>query len=104
MDDATGAIYVPPKNGLPFLVVTFSNGAIHTQTAESRSEARVMLAKQDPAPGSAGGTARTRDRGCQAVATSLAAVTVGGSWRRVRRLPRQWNRVNITGTNPAACG
>jgi hypothetical protein len=46
MDDATGAIYVPPKNGLPFLVVTFSEGGILTQTAASRSEARVMLAKR----------------------------------------------------------
>ena len=44
MDDATGAIYVPPKTGLPFLVVTFSDGGIHTQTAASRSEARLLLA------------------------------------------------------------
>ena len=46
MDDTTGAIYVPPKNGLPFLVVTFADGAVHTQTAASREEARVLLAKR----------------------------------------------------------
>ena len=50
MDDATGAIYVPTKSGLPFLVVTFSNGAIHTQTAESRSEARMLLAGKTRRP------------------------------------------------------
>ncbi|HVY18526.1 MAG TPA: hypothetical protein VHA70_00420 [Bauldia sp.] len=46
MNDATGAIYVPPKSGLPFLVVTFEGGGIRTQTATSRSEARALLAKQ----------------------------------------------------------
>jgi hypothetical protein len=46
MNDATGAIYVPPKSGLPFLVVTFDGSGIHTQMAASRSEARALLAKQ----------------------------------------------------------
>lgn len=46
MGDATGVIYSPPKTGLPFLVVTFADGAIHTQTAASRSEARAMLASK----------------------------------------------------------
>ncbi len=44
MGDTTGVIYSPPKIGLPFLVVTFADGAIQTQTAASRSEARAMLA------------------------------------------------------------
>ena len=46
MGDATGVIYSPPKTGLPFLVVTFADGAIHTQTAASRSEARAVLASK----------------------------------------------------------
>jgi hypothetical protein len=46
MRDATGAIYVPPKSGLPFLVVTFQDGGIRTETAASRSEARALLARR----------------------------------------------------------
>jgi hypothetical protein len=46
MRDATGAIYVPPKSGLPFLVVTFQEGSIRTETAASRSEARALLARR----------------------------------------------------------
>ena len=46
MDDAKGAIYVPPKNGLPFLVVTFSGGDMQTQATNTRSEARVLLTKR----------------------------------------------------------
>lgn len=46
MDDTEGAIYTPPKNGLPFLVVTFSDGDMQTQTTKTRSEARVLLAKR----------------------------------------------------------
>jgi hypothetical protein len=46
MSDTTGAIYTPPKSGLPFLVVTFSDGAIHTQTAANRAEARALLARR----------------------------------------------------------
>lgn len=46
MDDSEGAIYTPPKNGLPFLVVTFSDGDMQTQTTKTRSEARVLLAKR----------------------------------------------------------
>jgi hypothetical protein len=50
MNDATGAIYSPPKSGMPFLVVTFADGAIHTETAASRSEARVLLAGKTRRP------------------------------------------------------
>ncbi len=50
MADATGVIYSPPKTGLPFLVVTFADGAIHTQTAASRSEARALLASRTRRP------------------------------------------------------
>jgi hypothetical protein len=46
MSDAEGAIYVPPKDGLPFLVVTFADGDIRTETASTRSEARVLLARR----------------------------------------------------------
>jgi hypothetical protein len=46
MDQAEGAIYPPPKDGLPFLVVTFANGDIRTQATASRSEARMLLARQ----------------------------------------------------------
>ena len=46
MDDSEGAIYTPPKNGLPFLVVTFSGGDMQTQTTKTRSEARALLARR----------------------------------------------------------
>ena len=46
MDDSEGAIYVPPKDGLPFLVVTFANGDMQAQPTNSRSEARVILARR----------------------------------------------------------
>ncbi len=46
MNDTEGAIYVPPKEGLPFLVVTFADGEIRTEKASSRSEARALLARR----------------------------------------------------------
>ncbi len=46
MDDLKGAIYAPPKSGLPFLVVTFSGGDMQTQPTKTRSEARVLLAER----------------------------------------------------------
>ena len=45
MDDFQGTIYAPPKDGLPFLVVTFTKDGISTQQAQTRSEARVMLSR-----------------------------------------------------------
>ena len=46
MDDPKGAIYTPPKSGMPFLVVTFSGGDMQAQPTKTRSEARVLLAKR----------------------------------------------------------
>ncbi len=46
MDDSDGAIYVPPKEGLPYLVVTFDDGVVKTQATTTRSEARVLLARR----------------------------------------------------------
>ena len=45
MDDFQGTIYAPPRDGLPFLVVTFTKDGISTQPAQTRSEARVMLSR-----------------------------------------------------------
>jgi len=45
MDDFLGTIYAPPKDGLPFLVVTFTKDGISTQPAQTRSEARMMLSR-----------------------------------------------------------
>jgi hypothetical protein len=45
MDEFQGTIYAPPKDGLPFLVVTFTKDGITTQQAQTRSEARVMLSR-----------------------------------------------------------
>jgi hypothetical protein len=45
MDEHEAAIYEPPKNGLPFLVVTFSKDGMSTQKAETRAEARVILTR-----------------------------------------------------------
>lgn len=46
MERSEGAIYPPPKDGLPFLVVTFADGNMQTQTAVSRSEARILLSRE----------------------------------------------------------
>ena len=45
MDEFQGTIYAPPKDWLPFLVVTFTKDGITTQQAQTRSEARVMLSR-----------------------------------------------------------
>ncbi len=45
MDESQGAIYVPPKDGLPFLVVTFTKDGMSAQPAQTRSEARVLLSR-----------------------------------------------------------
>ena len=45
MDDFQGTIYEPPKDGLPFLVVTFTKDGISTQQAKTRSEARGLLSR-----------------------------------------------------------
>jgi hypothetical protein len=46
MDESEGAIYPPPKDGLPFLVVTFADGSIKAQPTTTRSEARMLLARR----------------------------------------------------------
>jgi hypothetical protein len=46
MDDSEGAIYVPPKDGLPYLVVTYAEGGWKAQPTSTRSEARVLLARR----------------------------------------------------------
>ncbi len=45
MDDFLGTIYAPPKDGLPFLVVTFTKDGLSMQQAKTRSEARVLLSR-----------------------------------------------------------
>lgn len=45
MQDTKGAIYTPPKGGLPFLVVTFEDGDFKAKLANTRAEARVLLAR-----------------------------------------------------------
>jgi hypothetical protein len=45
MDEHDAAIYEPPKNGLPFLVVTFSKDGMSTQKAETHAEARIILTR-----------------------------------------------------------
>ncbi len=46
MEDTKGAIYTPPKGGLPFLVVTFEDGALKAKAANTRAEARVLLGQR----------------------------------------------------------
>jgi hypothetical protein len=45
-EETNGAIYVPPKSGLPFIVVTFGDGGMRTETVASRAEARALLARR----------------------------------------------------------
>ena len=39
-------LYEPPKDGLPYLVVTFTPNGIEVETTNSRTEARAMIAKR----------------------------------------------------------
>ena len=45
MDEAEGAIYAPPKAGLPFLVVTFDGSGMSARPTATRSEARMLLSR-----------------------------------------------------------
>ena len=46
MDQSEGAIYAPPKPGLPFLVVTFAEGGMSARPTSTRSEARILLSRE----------------------------------------------------------
>ncbi len=46
MSDGEGAIYIPPRDGLPYLVVTYADGDWKAQPTSTRSEARILLAKR----------------------------------------------------------
>jgi hypothetical protein len=45
MSDDDGAIYVPPKEGLPYLVVTVTGEGVSAQPVSSRVEARALLSR-----------------------------------------------------------
>jgi hypothetical protein len=61
------AIYAPPKDGLPFLVVRMNDGAVDVLIAESRSAARALLSrhnfKQRLVTGSGEQTSGSADQG-----------------------------------------
>jgi hypothetical protein len=40
------AIYEPPKEGLPYLIVTFASDGLNVLTAKSSVEARVMVSER----------------------------------------------------------
>jgi hypothetical protein len=40
------AIYEPPRDGLPYLVVTFAAGSPNVTTATSREQARVIASEK----------------------------------------------------------
>ena len=46
MEESKGAIYAPPKDGLPFLVVTFAGEAMSAKPTATRSEARILLTRE----------------------------------------------------------
>jgi hypothetical protein len=46
MEESKGAIYAPPKAGLPFLVVTFAGEAMSAKPTATRSEARILLTRE----------------------------------------------------------
>ena len=46
MEESEGAIYAPPKAGLPFLVVTFAGEAMSARPTATRSEARILLTRE----------------------------------------------------------
>jgi hypothetical protein len=40
------AIYEPPKQGLPYLIVTFASDGLNVLTANSASEARMVVSER----------------------------------------------------------
>lgn len=52
MKTTEGAIYSPPRNGLPFLVVSFTTRGVLATPATTRLEARVIASRQRAAHGS----------------------------------------------------
>jgi hypothetical protein len=51
MKSGQGAIYTPPRSGLPFLVVSFTASGVLATPATTRLEARVIASKQHTARG-----------------------------------------------------
>ncbi len=45
MQEDDGAIYVPPKAGLPYLVVTVTGGGVSARPVNTRVEARALLSR-----------------------------------------------------------
>ncbi len=45
MNEDDGAIYTPPKAGLPYLVVTVRGQSISAQPVNTRVEARTLLSR-----------------------------------------------------------
>ena len=67
MTDATSTIYPPPRPGLPYLVVTFAEGAVVAQPAETRVEARATPERLDDCVrGESHGAIVASLRGCRA--------------------------------------
>jgi len=54
MDEHHGAIYVPPANGLPYLVVTVTSDGVVARPAQTRAEARILLSRERLARARAG--------------------------------------------------
>ncbi len=45
MKEDDGAIYVPPKEGLPYLVVTVTGEEVSAKPVSTRAEARALLSR-----------------------------------------------------------
>jgi hypothetical protein len=45
MNEDNGAIYAPPKDGLPYLVVTVTGEGVSARPVSSRVEARALLSR-----------------------------------------------------------
>jgi hypothetical protein len=45
MNEDNGAIYAPPKPGLPYLVVTVNDDGVSAQPVSTRVEARALLSR-----------------------------------------------------------
>jgi len=45
MHEDDGTIYVPPKAGLPYLVVTLTSEGVSARAVNTRAEARALLSR-----------------------------------------------------------
>jgi hypothetical protein len=74
------AIYEPPRDGLPYLVVTFASGSPKVTTATSREQARVIASEKESSGGENGAANHRGKRCCRQRVLHKEGPSGGQSW------------------------